>query len=153
MPYVQFGTFSLDVLPDWTLSTVILAGPVEEDSADDPMLINAPTPFQSNIIITLEQVKGDEIPESYLNRQLDGLRQANVNFQQMAPPERVKLENGLDGILSEQVIVGAGGEWVRQLQLMFIKDGVAYTAIASQLEGPPFEKMRDRFRAMLLSLK
>jgi hypothetical protein len=37
------------------------------------------------------------------------------------------------------------------MQLVALKDGVAYTVIASHLDGTPFEQTRGEFRTMLLS--
>jgi hypothetical protein len=49
------------------------------------------------------------------------------------------------------VIIGAGGEQVRQMQLIFIKDRISHCAIASHLNGEPFESAREEFRRILLS--
>src|SRR5687767_9785805 len=125
MSRVQFGTFSLEAGADWTLSTVILAGPVD----DEPPAKGIPTTkvvpqFQRNLVATVEQVDGNVTLESYLKRQIDGLRQAGVTRKETQAPKRVKLFNGHEGLLSEQVIQGATGERVRQLQLVCIKDGI-----------------------------
>jgi hypothetical protein len=52
-------------------------------------------------------------------------------------------------LITEQIILGATGERVRQMQLVCIKEGVAHTVITSHLDGPPFENARKEFRAML----
>ncbi len=46
-----------------------------------------------------------------------------------------------------------GGERVRQMQLVVIKNGVAHTTIATHLDGISFENVREEFRAMLLSFE
>jgi hypothetical protein len=39
------------------------------------------------------------------------------------------------------------------MQLVTLKDGCAYTLIASHLDGAPFEAARAEFRNMLLSFR
>lgn len=152
MPQVTFGTFSLEVPFTWTLSSIILSGPVEDDPLTRGMLTTkAVRPFQRNLITTLERVGPEETVESYLQRQIEGLREAGVSRSEVKEPEKITLRDGQEGIISEQVILGAGGERVRQMQLMSIKEGIAYTVIASHLDGAPFEAVRDEFRKMLLS--
>ncbi|CAN0586422.1 unnamed protein product, partial [Laminaria digitata] len=51
------------------------------------------------------------------------------------------------------IIQGAGGERVRQMQLVVIKNGIAHTTIASHLDGASFERARKEFRAMLVSFQ
>jgi hypothetical protein len=49
--------------------------------------------------------------------------------------------------------VGApGGGLVRQLQLVSVKDGLAYTLIGSHLEGTLFKTAREELLSILLSL-
>lgn len=152
MALVQLGPFSLEAPEEWTLSTVILAGPVEEPSAGLKMpTTKAVAPFQRNLVATMEQVSGPMTLESYVKRQVDGLKAAGVPRQDAARPERVKLKNGLDGLITEQIITGNTGERVRQMQLVCIKDGVAHTVIASHLDGASFDSARAEFRKMLLS--
>ncbi|MCC7385043.1 MAG: hypothetical protein IT384_24570 [Deltaproteobacteria bacterium] len=152
MPRVTFGSFALDAPPEWTLSTVILAGPVEEaPAAGGLMTAKAARPFQQNLVATMEQVDAKETPESYVKKQLEGLRKAGVSRQETAPPEKVKLKSGTEGLVTEQVVVGPSGERVRQLQLVTIKDGVAHTLIASHLDGVSFSGARAAFKSMLLS--
>lgn len=152
MSRVTLGPFSLEVPSTWTLSSIILSGPVEDDPLTRGMLTTKVVrPFQRNLIATLERVGPEETVESYLHRQIEGLRQAGVSRIEVKEPERITLAGGQTGIISEQVIVGMGGERVRQMQLMSIKENIAYTVIASHLDGAPFEAVRDEFREMLLS--
>lgn len=151
MTEIRFGTFSLDVPEGWTFSSVILSGPVEDSVAPSIPTIKAVPSFQRNLITTLERVPDEETCQSYVNRQVKGLRTAHVSWEEAAKPIEVELKNGLSALLLEQVIIGQGGERVRQMQLVFIKDNIAHTAIASQLDGPPFETVRDEFKKMLLS--
>jgi hypothetical protein len=152
MPRVTFGTFSLEAGADWTLSTVILAGPIDEGGGSGGMLTTKSVrPFQRNLVATMEEVDSSTTLESYVKRQIDGLRQAGVARQDAGKPERLKLGNGLEGLVTEQIIVGGTGERVRQMQLVCIKDGIAHTIIASHLDGAPFEAARKSFRQMLVS--
>jgi hypothetical protein len=134
------------------LSTVILAGPVENPPLMKGLLTTKTVrPFQSNLVATIERVEETETVESYMNRQIEGLRQADVVREEVRKPERVLLAGGLEGLITEQVILGATGERVRQMQLISIKNGIAHTLITSQLDGVPFESVRDQFRRMLQS--
>src|SRR6516225_3727541 len=102
MPRVSIGPFSIDTTDDWSLTTVILAGPVDDNPTNQGMLsTKAVRPFQQNLVATMEQVESSETPESYVKRQIEGLRQAQVQRQETAPPERVKLKVG-EGLLTEQ---------------------------------------------------
>jgi hypothetical protein len=154
MPLVSVGPLSIEVPEDWTLSTVILAGPPDPPLLDSALLWTKPArPFQRNLVATMEQVNPTETPETYVNRQIEGLRAGGVPRQEGREPETVKLESGRAGLLTEQLIVGGSGERVRQMQLVTIKDGCAHTLIASHLDGAPFEAVRDEFRGILLSFK
>ena len=152
MTRVTFGTFSLDAPGGWTLSSVILAGPVDETPKAGLLSTKAVRPFQRNLITTLEVVPDSETPESYVGRQIKGLKEAGVQRQEAAKPERVKLSDGLEGLLTEQIIVSHEGERVRQLQVVSIINNVAHTLIASHLDGVPFEGARAEFKSMLSSL-
>jgi hypothetical protein len=152
MPRVSIGPFSIEVPVDWTLSTVILAGPVTDEQPSTGMLrAKTNKPFQQNLVAAMEQVAAGETVESYVRRQVEGLRAAEVPRQEVREPERIKLQGGFEGLITEQVILGPGGERVRQMQLVSIKGGVAYTLITSHVDGEPFERVRDEFRQMLLS--
>lgn len=151
MPRVKFGPFSIEAPRDWTLNSVILAGPVDDQPGQGMLTTKAVQPFQRNLITTLEQVDPKETLEGYVNKQIEGLKEAGVGRKEAKAPERVKLEGGVDGLITEQIITGAGGERVRQMQLVAIKEGVAYTCIASHLDGASFEKVREEFRQMLTS--
>jgi hypothetical protein len=151
MPRVTFGTFSIEAGDDWTLSTVILAGPIDEPPTQGLVSTKAVRPFQQNIVATMEQVEPSMTLENYVKRQIAGLKEAGVQRQDAGKPERLKLASGKDGLVTEQIIIGGSGERVRQMQLVCIRDGVAYTVIASHLDGASFEGARTSFRSMLLS--
>jgi hypothetical protein len=152
MSQVYFNNFALDVPPGWTLATLILTGPVPE-TVSDPQLRSLKTPrsFQQNLVATMEQVDPNITPESYVQQQIEGLHKAGVIRHEAKPPEKVQLQSGLEGLLTEQVIIGGDGEWVRQMQLVTLKEGIAHTLITSHIDGPYFEQAREQFRAMLLS--
>jgi hypothetical protein len=152
MSRINIGSFSIDTPSEWSLTTLILSGPVVEDKMSKGMLTTKQSrPFQQNIIATMEPVSSGETAQSYVMRQLDGLRNAGVQRNETAKPETLKLENGQDGYLTEQSVVGPSGERVRQLQLVSIKDGVAHTIIASNLDGDAYAKSKAEFRKMLIS--
>jgi hypothetical protein len=151
---VRLGSFSLEATNDWTLSTVILAGPVDDvQNAAAMPTTKAVRPFQRNIVATMEQVESTMTLEAYVKRQVDGLRQAGVQRTEVAKPERVKVASAKDALITEQVIMGQTGERVRQMQLVCIKDGLAHVVIASHLDGATFEAARASFRSMLLSFE
>lgn len=153
MPRVKFGTFSIEAPNNWTLNSVILAGPVDDAPGAGMLTTKAVQPFQRNLITTLEQVGPKETVETYVKRQIDGLKEAGVPRQEGKKPEKLTLPGGQVGLLTEQIIQGAGGERVRQMQLVVIKNSVAHTTIASHLDGASFERARDEFRTMLLSFE
>lgn len=152
MPQVSIGSYSIEAASGWSLSTVILAGPVEEQIADLGMPGGSTArPFQRNLVATMEEVPEGVTPEIYVRRQVEGLRKAGVERRQAEQPERVELAGGVNGLLTEQVITAGTGESVRQMQLVCIKQNIAYTLIASHLDGAPFRRAREEFRRMLLS--
>jgi hypothetical protein len=153
MPRVRLGPMSLDVPEDWTLSSVILAGPRDSEAGVPAADDRSPRPFQRNVIISLEQVSSDETPDVYFERQEKGLGEAGVESGLIGDPEEVELGGGAWCLLSERVIVSSEGERVRQMQLITIKDKVAFTVIASHLDGIPFEAVREEFRKILESFE
>jgi|SRR5687768_6702032 len=154
MPRVTLGSFVIDVPTSWTLSTVILVGPPDETPPGKGLpTTKAVRPFQRNLIATMEQVDPGTTIDVYLKRQIDGLRQAGVSRSERAKPEKVQLQDGEEGVLLEQIIIGPTGERVRQMQLICIKEDVAHTLIASHLDGPTFDAVRADYRLMLLSFR
>jgi hypothetical protein len=150
---MSFVTFSLETTADWSLSTIILAGPPDKEPPAKGMLTTKVVkPFQRNLVATMEHVAPGETAESYVDRQIEGLRQAGVIRQEAGQPEKVPLAGGVEGLVTEQVILGGSGERIRQMQLVTIKDGIAHTIIVSHLDGAPFEAARSEFRKMLLSV-
>jgi hypothetical protein len=111
---VAIGPFSLDAPPGWALSTVILAGPVDALAPVSRMPETGAPPFQRNLVATREQVDSSVTPESYLERQSAGLRQAGVSRKLTRTAELVNLQNGGHGLLMEQVIEGPQGDLVGQ---------------------------------------
>ena len=154
MTRVPVGPLSIDAPQGWTLSTVILSGPPDPPVMDSPLLwAKQSKPFQRNLVATIEQVETTETAETYVNRQIAGLNAAGVRRLEARGPETVELAGGRTGLLTEQIVIGANGERVRQMQIVAIKDGCAYTLITSHLDGPPFEAARAEFRSILLSFR
>lgn len=129
---------------DWTLSSIALVG---------PMGASASTTFQQNLFVTMERVEPEATAQSYLEQQLAGLAAAGIERTEVSAPEALVLADGRPAVLYEQIIVGHAGDRVRQMQLIFIKDSIAHTAIASHLDGEPFEAVRGEIRSMLLSFE
>jgi hypothetical protein len=162
----NFGPVSLDVPGDFSLSTIVLAGPpVETKGPDLPAEAGSARPFQSNVIITFEIVSASEKPETYRDRQKEGLRNAGVDVvfiknDRKDEYEEVSIKGAKDdyGILGLQVIQSPAGDRVRQMQLIAIKEStnkqpVAITIIASHLDGQPFSEVKTKFREIMLSLE
>lgn len=153
MSHINIGNISMNLEDGWTIATVIFAGPVETNIGNPLLPMNTQqTQFQQNIVVTAEPVPENMTTEKYLGLQRDGLRKAGVDFE-VSKPEIVKLDNETDGLLVEQVVMGPSGESVRQMQLICILDKFAFTCIASNLDGDPFDNARARYRNMLLSLQ
>jgi len=153
MPRVTFGTFSVEAPSDWTLSTVALLGPVEDQPLAKGMLTTrVATPFRRNLVATMEQINPGETAESYANRQMEALRAAHMVREEVGEPEIVQLAGGIEGLVTERIIAVPSGELVRQMQLVTIKEGIAHTIIASHHDGASFEAVRSEFRTMLLSV-
>ncbi len=143
---VGFGPFSFRVPEDWTLTSVVLSGPVEVAGDTDAGV------YQQTLMTTAEAVAPDETATRFVERQNAALA-ATGGLQTVGPDESVSLGASLTGVLSERIVAGLGGGNVRQMQLVYIKDGVAVTAIASQIDGPAFEAARRQFRSILLSFR
>lgn len=111
MSRINFGSFSLDTPPEWSLTTLILQGPSVEDEMSKGMLTAKKSkPFNQNLIATMEQVPPSETAESYVQRQLEGLIQAGVQRKETAKPEAITMENGQTALLTERSVMGPGGE-------------------------------------------
>jgi hypothetical protein len=100
---------------------------------------NTSRSFQRNLVATMEQVGAHVTLRSYLDRQIEGLIKANVGRSEADEPREITLPSGLTGLLSDQYIQTPGGDLVRQLQLVCIKDDVAYTLIATHLAGELYD--------------
>ena len=116
-------------------------------------MLRAPTTtsFRRNLVATMEPVAEGETLEAYFRRQLEGLRKTGLEQRLARHPETVKLTGGLDGLLAERIITAPSGEFIHQMQLVCIREGIAYTLVATHLEGAPFEAAREGFQRMLLS--
>ena len=113
MPQINIGPVSVDLRSGWTLSTIIFAGP-QDDQQPDPSLLtpNVVRPFQRNLVVTCEAVSASVTADSYVKSQSDGLRKAGVAHGYARPPERVDLSGDREGVITEAVVVGPNGERV-----------------------------------------
>src|SRR5438067_4658867 len=134
MPRLALGGFSIEPPKDWSLTTVILAGPPQPQDAPTEMSDSGKT-FQPNLVMTFEQVPAEVTASIYFERQVSDLRKAGVGRRDVGRPETVALPGGAEGLLTEQLVLGMTGERVRQMQLISIKSGVATTIIASDMDG------------------
>lgn len=141
---MNFGSFRMEAPPDWTLSSIALVGPLGD---------SAPNAFQRNLFVNMERVGPGDTPETHLEHQIAALAAAGIERAEVSPPESLSLADGRPAVLYEQILMGQGGERVRQMQLIFVKDGIAHTAIASELDGSSFDSVRDELRTMLLSFE
>jgi hypothetical protein len=153
MPRVTLGPLSIEPPDKWTLTTFILAGPLEDEAPRSSLLGGKrPKPFQRNLVATIEQLTRDETPTAYVERQIQGPKQAAVSREEAARKD-VSLDGGLTGLLTEQVISSPDGDVVRQMQLVCISEGLAYTLVTTHADGQRFEMARTEFLKMLLSLR
>jgi hypothetical protein len=116
------------------------------------LVAKEPVLFEQNLVMTVEPVQIGETAERYLARHEDQLLKANVQRTAVGRSESVTLESGRKALLAEYKLGGGPtGERLRQLQLVTIKDDVAYVLIATHLDGPVFEASREQMRSFLLS--
>lgn len=146
MPKVSFGTFSMEAPADWTLGQIVFVGPIGVAAEGAAHL------FQRNLTVTLESVSPEETAASFVRRTNEARLATGLFLQPLGEPEAVTLANGLHGVLTEHA-AGQGAERVHHFQLVFIKNGIAHTAIATHMDGKPFELAREEFRRMLLSFE
>ncbi len=151
MDRVRVGAASLAFPDRWTLSTMIFAGPTDHPHQQDANPDGEIRPFQQNLIATFERVDADTRAEDYVDRQQQGLREAGVDSGLVGGIRNVDLDSGGEGVMIEQVVIAPTGEYVRQLQLVTVKESLAATVIVSHLDGEPFEAARAEFEAILLS--
>lgn len=145
----KFGDFQLDIPKDWTLSSIILTGP-NPSRKDLPQTKFRTLSFRKNLVFTSERVDNEVTADSYLQKQAKGLIDAGVQHKSIIL-EEVFLENNIRGILTEQLVIGPGGEYVQQMQLVCVNNGMAYTLVTSDLAGEPYEKAKEEFKELLLS--
>lgn len=153
MTRITIDNISVDVPPQWSLTTAILAGPLEEPSATSRFLgPQTPSQFQQNVVVVREPVGGNVTVDSYFGRQVESLKREGISRHEAGKVKKLTID-GVDALQTEQIIVAPTGERVRQMQLMTIKGGFAYTLIASHLEGEPFERSRASFEHILTSFR
>ena len=143
---LSVGGFSLPLPGDWQIASLILVGPSEAQEGGQPE-------FQQNIVVVSEGVPNEETAEAYVKKQTDKLKEQKALFASPGQLEKIKLPGGKDAVLFEHVVLGPGGERVRQMQVVSVSNGRMHALIASHLDGPRFAAHRGGLRAILTAAK
>lgn len=148
MSSLQVGSFSLPTPKDWHIASVIVVGP--PDGAG-----NGPQgqQFQQNIVVVSEPVEDDEVAETYVQKQTAKLKEQKALFASPGQLEKITLAGGQPAVLFEHVVLGPGGERVRQMQVVCVHQGRMHALIASHLDGPRFAAQRSNLRTILTGAK
>ena len=142
---VAVGGFSLPLPSEWQIASIILVGPAENEGGQQA--------FQQNIVVVSEPVEEEETAESYVQKQTAKLKEQKALFASPGQLEKVTLGGGRPGVLFEHVVLGPGGERVRQMQVVSLHQKRMHALIASHLDGPRFAAQRQNLRQMLTSAK
>lgn len=140
------GGFSLPLPGDWQIASIILVGPTEAQQGAQPE-------FQQNIVVVSEEVGEDETAEGYVQKQTAKLKEQKALFASPGQLEKIKLPGGRDAVLFEHVVLGPGGERVRQMQVVSVHGARMHALIASHLDGPRFAAHRAGLKAILSAAK
>ena len=141
------GNFNLPTPEGWHMASLILVGPPDAANQNAPGQAGG---FQQNLVVVSEMVDAEETTEAYVKKQTQKLKEQNALHRPPGPLEPVTLAGGRAAVLFEHVVLGPGGEKVRQMQLISVNSGSVYALIASHMDGLPFEAQREAFRAILL---
>lgn len=139
------GGFGLPLPDNWQIASIILVGPPETETGQQA--------FQQNIVVVSEAVEDDETTESYVQKQTAKLKEQKALFASPGQLEKVSLSQGRAGVLFEHVVLGPGGERVRQMQVVCLHEGRVHALIASHLDGPRFAAQRATLRQILTSVR
>lgn len=139
------GGFSLPLPGDWQIASIILVGPPESQEGQQE--------FQQNIVVVSEEVSGEETATSYVQKQTAKLKEQKALFASPGQLEAIKLPGGKDAVLFEHVVLGPGGERVRQMQVVCVAGQRMHALIASHLDGPRFAAHRAGLRSILTAAK
>jgi hypothetical protein len=133
---------------------MIFGGPAEANPTGGMLVAKGGALFEQNLVVSIEPVSPGETAKQYAQRQMDRLKKANAQRTDAAPAVEVMLRNAEPGLLLEQTVPGGpNGERLRQMLLVTIKNDVAYTLIATHLDGEVFERSRETLRKFLLSFE
>jgi len=143
MSSLQVGSFSLPTPQDWHIASVIVVGPPDGAGAGPQG-----QQFQQNIVVVSEPVEDDENAEAYVQKQTAKLKEQKALFASPGQLEKIAL-GGHPAVLFEHVVLGPGGERVRQMQVVCVHKGRMHALIASHLDGPRFAAQRSNLRTIL----
>ena len=143
MSSLQVGSFSLPTPQDWHIASVIVVGPPDGAGAGPQG-----QQFQQNIVVVSEPVEDDENAEAYVQKQTAKLKEQKALFASPGQLEKIAL-GGHPAVLFEHVVLGPGGERVRQMQVVCVHKGRMHALIASHLDGPRFAAQRSSLRTIL----
>ena len=144
---LQAGAFALPTPKDWHIASVILVGPPDANGAGPQG-----QQFQQNVVVVSEPVEENESAEAYVQKQTQKLKEQKALFASPGQLEKIAL-GGHPAVLFEHVVLGPGGERVRQLQVVCVHKGRMHALIASHLDGPRFAAHRPALRTMLTGAK
>lgn len=148
MSSLQVGSFALPTPQDWHIASVIVVGP--PDGAPGGAQGQQ---FQQNIVVVSEPVEDDEQAEAYVQKQTAKLKEQKALFASPGQLEKITLASGHAAVLFEHVVLGPGGERVRQMQVVCVHKGRMHALIASHLDGPRFAAQRSSLRGILTGAK
>lgn len=144
---LQVGGFSLPTPSDWQIASIIIVGPADAAAAPGQQQ------FQQNIVVVSEPVESDENAQAYVQKQTAKLKEQKALFASPGQLENITLAGGRAAVLFEHVVLGPGGERVRQMQVVCVHDGRMHALIASHLDGPRFAAQRASLRGILTGAK
>ena len=149
MAHISVGSFNITTPAGWQVASLILVGPPDMAHPSSP---GQQGMFQQNVVVVTEPVEDNETVEAYVKKQTEKLKEQNALHRPPGPLEKVTLAGGRTGVLFEHVVLGPGGEKVRQMQLVSLSGGFAHALIASHMDGLPFESQRESFRGILTTV-
>lgn len=107
-------------------------------------------PFRANVHVTGSGAPVDDLA-AYVEQQLAPLRALNGSVERSR--EEVALQDGTKAILVHHGCANQSALRVEQLQLYAPRAGEAVVVTSTHLAGETFQKRRDEFRRMLLSVE
>lgn len=142
--------FQLAAPSDWSCLSVILAGPIQEET--DPNAV----PFRPNLFVNVDDIgpNAKAILGDYVAAQVRQLSESEAFVRMIAAPQQTKTKGGIDGFVYEYIVKSPHeGMNVHQMQFVTVFDDTVYAFTWSQVSGQPFLKSKTAFRQMLDSLE